>query len=225
MWLTDKFLLALQDYFYLADRDYPERGFLKLIGDRYGLSEFQRTILYRGVTSKKTAENRYSKLISPDKIRGEELWIDGFNVLLTISSYLQGSPVFIAMDGFLRDASHFRGRFPKSDLIVRSFQLLIKTLLTCIPGSICIYLDENAKTFTDMDVLFGENNLINDLNLEIIFCSKVDNVLVKKNVGLICTSDTGIIDAGNCKIVDLARLTLLQHFDRGFVEIFTLIEK
>jgi hypothetical protein len=223
MWLTDEFLLALYDYFYLADRDYPERGFLKLIGDRYGLSEYQRTILYRGVTSKKTAEFRYSKLISPDKIRGEELWIDGFNVLLTISSYLQGSPVFIAMDGFLRDAAHFRGRFPKSDLIVRSFHLLTKTLLTCNPGIVCIYLDENAKTFTDVEVLFGENNLINDLDLEIVFCAKVDKFLVQKNEGLICTSDTGIIDASSCKIVDLARLTLFQHFNPEWVDLSIVV--
>jgi hypothetical protein len=43
-----EFTSACRDYFYLIDKNYPERGSLKIVGDRYRLSGDQRTILYRG---------------------------------------------------------------------------------------------------------------------------------------------------------------------------------
>lgn len=219
MWLTENFKLALHDYFYLADRGYPERGFLKLVGDHYSLSDHQRTILYRGITSRELAKSRQFRLCTFSETKTQKFFIDGFNVLLTIASYLQGMPVFVAMDGFLRDASKFRGRFPKSEIIKNSLQKLIQT-----PGfenqeKLHFIFDKSAKILFDWDQIFQNNNLIDRNSLKISFCEKVDKTLILQSEGIVCTSDTEIIDKTPSKIFDLPRHVLIQHYSPLIIDL------
>lgn len=212
MWLTEDFKLALQDYFYLADRGYPERGFLKLVGDRYSLSDSQCTILYRGVTSFRLAKSRQLKLCTFSQIKNQKVFIDGFNVLLTIGSYLQGMPVFIAMDGFLRDASKFRGRFPKEIVLKNSLQKLLQT-----PGfenqvNLHFLFDKSAKILFDWEHIFQNNCNVDPDYPKFSFCEKVDKTLILQSQAIVCTSDTEIIDKTPCKIFDLPHHVLSHHF-------------
>ena len=86
MVLRDHFIKAAKDYFYLAQKGYPPRGFLQLVGDRYELTSLERTMLYRGIAPGIIAEQRKQKLSGLDAIQNQELFIDGFNVILTISA-------------------------------------------------------------------------------------------------------------------------------------------
>lgn len=219
MWLTEDFRNALHDYFYLSDRGYPERGFLKLVGDRYRLSDHQRTILYRGVTSRGLAKSRQFKLCTFSDTKNQKVFIDGFNVLLTIGSYLQGMPVFIAMDGFLRDASKFRGRFPKSEIIKNSLQKLLQT-----PGfenqeKLHFIFDKSAKTLFDWNQIFQNNNNVDQNYLKMSFCENVDKTLILQSQGIVCTSDTEIIDKAPCKIFDLPHHVLTQHYSPPLIDL------
>jgi len=53
--VTESFKHAVKDYFFLINKKYPEKETVKLIGDRYRLTGLQRTVLFRGITSKKKA--------------------------------------------------------------------------------------------------------------------------------------------------------------------------
>lgn len=98
---SDIFEHGLKDYFYLINRGYPEKGSLKLVGDRYKLSKEFRTILYRGVCSSESSANRSRKIIN---VADSELMIDGYNVLFTLLNYRLGRFVFISTDSLCRDA-------------------------------------------------------------------------------------------------------------------------
>ena len=63
-WINEDFKLACRDYFYLVDHHFPERGVLKLVGDRYRLDGDQRTVLYRGISSRKRSDMRHNLLVS-----------------------------------------------------------------------------------------------------------------------------------------------------------------
>lgn len=219
MWLTEDFKQALHDYFYLADHGYPERGFLKLIGDRYSLSNYQRSILYRGVTSRRLAQSRQLKLCTFSETKNQKIFIDGFNVLLTIGSYLQGLPVFIAMDGFLRDASRFRRRFPKEELIKKSLQKLLQTSGFENQEELHFIFDKSAKILYDWDQIFQNNNFLDQCSLKISFCEKVDKTLILQSEGIVCTSDTDIIDKTPCKIFDLSRFVLAHHYNPLIIDL------
>jgi hypothetical protein len=124
MEVDEYFIRAVNDYFYLTQRGYPVKGFLMLVGNRYGLNSIQRSILYRGIASDGDNKRRMKKLITTIEIENQHFYIDGFNVLTTIASYLLGKVVFISSDGILRDASVLKGKLTFSSKMAEAVMLL-----------------------------------------------------------------------------------------------------
>ena len=87
---------AIVDYRYLRNRGFPEKACLKIVGDRYRLSRIERNSLFRGVVEDTKRMQRIAKLMSAHDLRYDRLGIDWYNVLLTVESYLRGTPVFVA---------------------------------------------------------------------------------------------------------------------------------
>ncbi len=108
MELSGGFIAAVQDYRYLIDREYPHKASLKIIGDRYRLSAVERALLYRGVLSTTISECIRKKLISAPPA-GSRIYVDGYNVLLTVMNYLLGRALCIATDGLVRDTGGVHG--------------------------------------------------------------------------------------------------------------------
>ncbi|MCK4287805.1 MAG: DUF434 domain-containing protein, partial [Bacteroidales bacterium] len=119
------FQTAVNDYLLLLDKKYPQKAILKLIGDRYALNGTERSMLYRGITTSKNAEKRAKKLISEKNIINQPIHIDGYNVLITIGSYLNGNLVFIGNDRYLRDASEIHGKIFRTELFERAVILIL----------------------------------------------------------------------------------------------------
>jgi len=105
MQFSENFREALEDYIFMLEKKYPEKTIHEMVSTRYSLNHFERSMLYRGITTQAIAARRKDKLITIKKLNHLTLHIDLFNVLFTIAAYLRGFPVYIAMDGFLRDAS------------------------------------------------------------------------------------------------------------------------
>src|ERR1043165_341306 len=92
-----------EDLRYLLGRGYPMRSALTLIGDHLQLFKRQRQFLFRCVTSIRQAEQIRAHAISPEHARGRVLLVDGYNVLITIETAIDGGPLVRCDDGFLRD--------------------------------------------------------------------------------------------------------------------------
>src|SRR5512145_58928 len=121
--LDENFWNACWDYFYLVDHEFPERGVLKLVGDRYRLDGDQRTVLYRGISSKKRSEIRKSLLTHV--VEGKELVIDGYNVLFTLLNYRLGRIMFIGTDNYLRDAGSLHGKLRDEKIFEECMDLML----------------------------------------------------------------------------------------------------
>jgi hypothetical protein len=213
---------AIKDYETFLWKQYPQKAVLKLAGDRYKLTGTERAMLYRGVTTFDKAVRRRSKLTNLNALKGEVLHIDAFNQLLTISSYLHGKPVFISFDGCLRDASEIHGKSISPLLPMRAVEIIISFLLTT--GI------EGAKLIFDTQIngheLFMEklNKALPDfkLNPELVSSENTDSELIKLTKGIICTSDSVIIERTPLKVFDLARSTLEYHFWPKFIDMNNL---
>jgi hypothetical protein len=208
------FSKAVEDYQFLLERQYPKKAILKIIGDRYLLTGIERTILFRGVSMKKKSVERKLKVVK--EILRQNIHIDGYNVLITIGSYLNGNMVFISKDGFLRDASEAHGKILRSDLIERSLDLMLDYLKQNKPTSVNLYFDapvSNSKSFSDF-----VNQKIEEFEIdgksEVV--DSPDFVLKSKLEGICCTSDSEIIDSAQVKIFDLAKNTLVAKFKPKF---------
>jgi len=211
------FSLACKDYFYLINRNYPERGTLKLIGDRYRLSGDQRTILYRGISPAADSASRKSRLFKWNG--GGRLLIDGYNVLFTILNYRLGKIMFISTDSMLRDAGSLHGRMKEDTLFLDCADILIKYLAENQPDS--------AMFFFDSPVSHSERHALDisrkmdqyDVTGSCLVVRSADHELKKFKNGIIATSDSAIIDNSVIPATDLPRLVLENAFNPVFFDL------
>lgn len=121
--------LAAVDFLYLLDRAYPRSASLQLVGNRYNLDALHRHLLHRGVFAREESKKRRSRVLSPERLVGTRLLVDGHNVLITVESALAGRPLVAATDGLIRDVAGISHRYHITSLTheaINSTLLLLK---------------------------------------------------------------------------------------------------
>jgi hypothetical protein len=96
---------AVQDVCWLLDRGYGISSATELAGDRYHLTRRQRIAVARCSCSTPARERRQEHCVPQTQLQGQELWLDGFNVLTAIETALGGGVILIGRDGCCRDVA------------------------------------------------------------------------------------------------------------------------
>lgn len=220
--ITNAFKDALTDYYYLLNKNYPEKETLKLVGDRFRLTGPQRTVLFRGVTSNKNASTRKSKPIPIEDLKGKKLYIDGYNVLFTIMNYLLGKMVFIGNDGILRDSGGAYGKIEKEEIFYKAINTLMEFLHRQNIENVTIYLDEPVSNSQSHASQIEKKMREEKIKGEVRLLQSVDHRLKQINDGVIATSDSEIIHQTPGKIIDLARGTLETTYGISILDLGSL---
>ncbi len=216
--LSENFKQAIHDYLYLLEHRYPEKSTLKLVSDRYALSGEERSMLFRGVVTAGQVKARRKKAVQqPEK--GNFYIIDGYNVIRTVGSYLNGNFVFVAMDGFLRDASEIHKKAVSDEIVYRSVDLILATLSGFQPEKVQFLLDRPVSKSGELASRI--NQLLPDFGLagEAGTVHSPDHHLKKARTGILCSSDSAIIDQSYLPVFDLARQTMQTHFSPDFIDL------
>ncbi len=220
MVFSDSFAGALDDYFYLMERGYPARGSLKLVSDRYGLRGRERSMLYRGIFEPEAAAKRKKRLLADLKEVEATLIIDGFNVLVVVASYLQGLPVFISNDGMLRDAAKNRKDHSSGPKLPAAVDLLADYLSESEFLNPIVYIDQQVPSHGWISGALIKAG-VNGVHVS----SHTDRELAGQLKGVLCTSDTEIIEHSTLPVFDLASAVLVQNFNPDFINLQKLIPK
>ena len=215
--LTDNFKTAIKDYYYLLNRGYSQKALLKLTGDRYSLSAEQRIILYRGIV--KTSEANYRKRKKGYSVRKKYLYIDCYNVLLTISNYLYGRNLYISNDGFLRDAGQIYGKIRTDKVFYKSVDHLFIYLIEKKPEKTFLFIDSPVSYSGEFALYLKEKIIKTDIDAEAIVTKSPDYKLKQVKTGVISTSDSVIIDNTEVKTIDIARNILKQKYRARFIKL------
>jgi len=193
---------AAEDFRYLLNRGYPRKPSLELIGNRYQLSSDQRHLLHRGVFSDADAKLRRMRKISIKEIRGKDLVIDGYNVLITIEAGLSGRPLILGDDGFIRDISGLSGNFKKTERTGEALQLILDIVKRVKPRQTLFLFDApismSGKLAQEVRFCLKKENLPGDAK-----AVKVPEKILIGFPGVVATSDTAIIDQSK-QVFDLA---------------------
>lgn len=215
---------AIQDYRFLLNRKYSQKAGLKLVGDRYMLSREQRSILYRGVSDKESAILRKSKItgVPHEKI----VYIDTYNILFTIGNYLNGRPVFISDDGFLRDAGELRGRFTRKKLLGRIVGMLYDFFCEYLGNEYILFIDKpvsNSGTLAKEINYFLQKNEISGFAET---CESPDHQIIKYALprDIVCSSDSVIIDQAASPVFDLSHHLINMNFQPEVMDIRDFME-
>ncbi len=100
---------AVGDLSWLLSRGYADPSAQKVVGDRYNLSQRQRTAVMRCACTDEARSNRASSRLDADQLRGRPLLLDGYNVLTTVEAAIAGAVVLRARDSALRDVASLHG--------------------------------------------------------------------------------------------------------------------
>jgi hypothetical protein len=101
------------DLSWLLSRGYSSKSALKLVGDRYALTARQRMAVARATCSDEAAERCRATAVPFAELAGEDLWIDGYNVLTSIEAAMAGGIILVARDSCFRDLASMHGSWRK----------------------------------------------------------------------------------------------------------------
>lgn len=103
--------LAVADLSWLLTRDYAPKAALKLVGDKFSLTERQRLALARAACSNQSLAKRSAHSVLVETIAGENIIVDGFNLIITIEAALSAGVLLICRDQCIRDLSSVHGSY------------------------------------------------------------------------------------------------------------------
>jgi len=132
---------AVGELSWLLTRGYSLKGALKLVGDRYALTDRQRLAVARAACSDQSKEGRAAALLDIAAVAGQGLVVDGFNLIITVEAALSGGLLMLCRDGCIRDLSSVHGSYRAIDETDTAIQLIGEVLENLHPKSVEWLLD------------------------------------------------------------------------------------
>ncbi|MHC4265820.1 MAG: DUF434 domain-containing protein [Planctomycetota bacterium] len=194
---------ALQDYSLLLTKGYAEKSSLKLVGDKFSLTERQRLAIMRSACSDCRLNDRKKRQVQLDHLSGQRIAVDGYNLLITIEAAMSRGLIFRGRDGCYRDLASIHGTYRKVTETIPALQLIGKFLQKKTLAQALWLLDSPVSNSGRLKTLMGQLADENNWPWEVQLVQNPDAVLIKKDL-IVVSSDSVILD-GCKKWVNLAK--------------------
>ncbi|MHC4143409.1 MAG: DUF434 domain-containing protein [Planctomycetota bacterium] len=181
---------AIADFSLLLTKGYAEKSSLKLVGDRFSLTERQRMAVMRSACSDQQLASRSLRLVELNDLAGRCVAVDGYNVLITVEAAISGG------DGCYRDLASIHGTYRKVTETIPAVQLIGDFLAEIGAAKTLWLLDSPVSNSGRLKILIGELAQKNSWNWEVELLLSPDAELKKTDL-IAATSDSVILD--DCK--------------------------
>lgn len=209
--LKEKLSKPAIDIRYLLSRGYMRKSAISFVSNHYRLTEQERQVLARLVFSPETAESRFKKKLSCSRLEGFDVFVDGYNVLITIESALKNEPIWSADDGFLRDTSGIFRNHKITNTTCMAVDEMLSTLSTLKIRSATILLDSQMSNSRKLAQFIRERTESKAFKADVRTSKHVDFDLKEAGANtVIATADGIIIDAVE-KVVDVTGCWMKQN--------------
>ena len=193
---------AVADLSWLLTRDYATPSALKVVGDRYNLTQRQRTAVMRSACSDEARADRQRRHVPAQQLQDQPLLLDGYNVLTTIEAALAGGVLIIGRDGAWRDMASIHGTYRKVEETVPAITLIGELLAELRSGPCTWLLDSPVSNSGRLKMIFVEVARAHAWDWQIELVPNPDRVLIESK-RLVATADSVILD-GCAQWVNLA---------------------
>lgn len=182
---------AGQDLYYLINRGYHIKGASAFVGNHFMLSERQRLALVRSISPKEMLEVRKNKEITSG-LEGSNVYIDGFNTIITLEVAFSGTTLLKCMDETIRDLAGLRGTYRLVDKTDCAIAEIGKMLEKKKIKKAVFFLDAPVSNSGKLKERIFE--LLKDVSFEVQveIINNVDSVLEK--LDHVITGDAIILD-------------------------------
>ncbi|HEV2320283.1 MAG TPA: DUF434 domain-containing protein [Verrucomicrobiae bacterium] len=184
---------AAADLCWLLDRHYAARSAIELVGNRHHLVSRQRMALSRYACSAADVQRRAQSRREPADLRGQELWLDGYNILTVLESALAGAVVLPGRDGCYRDIAGMHRRYRRVNETLPALRI-VGDATAALGVSRCRWLlDQPVSNSGRLKTLILEiaRNAGWSMDVELTFSP--DHLLARTNQ-IIATSDGIVLD-------------------------------
>lgn len=185
---------ALADFSMLLTKGYADRSSLKLVGDRFNLTQRQRLAIMRAACSDQQLQSRRAHLVAVDALAGQPIAIDGYNLLITIEAALSGGLIFRGRDGCFRDLASIHGTYRKVEETIPAIQLIGDLLMEIGVTQALWLLDSPVSNSGRLKALLGELARDHRWPWEIRLTISPDAELSKIDT-IVVSTDSVILDA------------------------------
>ncbi|HID22004.1 MAG TPA: DUF434 domain-containing protein, partial [Planctomycetaceae bacterium] len=184
---------AVADLSWLLSRGYSDVAALKLVGDRYRLTERQRKAVMRSCCSDAALVDRVSKQVPAERLSGQTLLIDGFNVLTTVEAALADGIVLIGRDGCYRDLASMHGSYRKVEETPPALTLIGRVLEELRTAEATWYLDRPVSNSGRLSVLIRDLSRQHGWGWTVELVDNPDPVLASAKA-VVASADSVVLD-------------------------------
>ena len=207
--------LAVADYSLLLTKGYAEKSTLKLVGDKFSLTERQRLAIMRSACSDQQMVSRKQREVKIAELASQAVAVDGYNLLITVEAAMSRGVIFKGRDGCFRDLASIHGTYRKVTETIPAVQLIGNFLKEIGVASALWLLDSPVSNSGRLKTLIRELAGKNRWDLEIRLSIRPDAELKKTNL-IVVSSDSVVLDA--CKRwVNLAAEIITQKLPSATV--------
>ena len=187
----EKLNAAANDIYYLLNRGYNMKSASVFTGNHYMLSERQRLALARMVSQESQLNIRTAKCRTVLE-KGETVFIDGFNTIITLEIALSGTTLLKCMDGTVRDLAGLRGTYSLIDKTPEAIKLIGKELENMQISKAVFYMDAPVSNTGRLAACIHEELAKYPFEVETEVINNVDSVL--SGLSNVITGDAIILD-------------------------------
>ena len=188
------------DLRFLLDRGYNKDSAIRVVADKYRLTKKERNFLLRAIFSKKEAGEHRKKLTKSAK--GRDLVVDGYNVLITVESFLKNKELFLSDDGFVRDVSATFGKYRIGRTTPKAAEKILSALKAHRPKSVTFIFDSQVSFSGELCKMFRERMSEIGIKGDASTAENADYAIIEANK-IVSTSDRAIIKKAE-RVLDLA---------------------
>jgi hypothetical protein len=200
---------AVADLSWLLEREYAPTSSLKLVGDRYALTDRQRMAVMRSSCSDAALQRRREQQQIASALGGQPVVIDGFNVLTTIEAALGGGVILCGRDGVYRDLAGVHGTYRKVEETLPALRLVGAVLTALGVARTRWLLDRPVSNSGRLKAMILEMAQEQGWTWEAELAFNPD-ALLSTSPDLIVTADSVILDRGP-RWFNLARDVIERH--------------
>ncbi|MCA9076678.1 MAG: DUF434 domain-containing protein [Planctomycetaceae bacterium] len=178
---------------WLLTRGYAVPSSLKLVGDRFTLTERQRIAVVRSACSDESLADRASRRVDPTSLQGETLDVDGFNLLTTVEAALSGGVLLLGRDGCLRDMASMHGSYRRVAETIPALTLIGETLEAVQVAHCNWWFDQPVSNSGRLKTVMMNLSAERGWPWQIDLVPDPDNLL-RESTNIVVTADGPVLD-------------------------------
>ncbi|WP_195940314.1 DUF434 domain-containing protein [Romboutsia sp. 1001713B170131_170501_G6] len=195
-WFSNKELIKLkkakEEVEWLINRDYKIEPVVNFVSNKYQFSTRQRDAIKRSVCSYKNKMIRESKKLPIDKINEGSIYIDGFNLIITLEVALSKGTLIIGTDENIRDLAGLRGTYKIIDKTEEALNLIGRFFNEYNASKVIFYLDSPVSNSANLKYKILDCTKNWGFNIDVVLVNNADILLEK--LDRVVSSDAAIID-------------------------------